>query len=160
MSEHAKCLMCGSNDVETRREFHHFLLSGLPNVYVENMQVSYCRSCGDKSVTVPPGLMQALNEAVVLKPGLLTGAEIKYLRKDLDMKVVDFAALLGVDDMAVSRWESGNEKITPAMDLLIRLVYATREGGSLELARRVMDSSVKREVKAEQDYLIPLALSA
>ena len=60
------------------------------------MTVDHCQQCGDISplfykLTL---LHQAIARAIVLQAHMLTGAEIRFLRKERGLKAKDFAALL------------------------------------------------------------------
>jgi transcriptional regulator with XRE-family HTH domain len=67
--------------------------------------------------------MDLIAEIIVMKPGLLTGAEIKFLRKRAGKKAVDFAQLIGRTPEHLSKLETGTLPITEPMDKLIRLSY-------------------------------------
>jgi HTH-type transcriptional regulator/antitoxin MqsA len=56
------------------------------------------------------------------KHGLLSAAEIRALRERLGLKQGDLAQLLRLGANTVSRWESGRNVQTAAMDLLLRLL--------------------------------------
>jgi len=75
---------------------YHFLDSGLPNVYLIGMKYWVCSQCGAQSAEIPAPeqLMNVIAELVVMKPGLLSGHEIKFLRKRIGKKAADFAALI------------------------------------------------------------------
>jgi transcriptional regulator with XRE-family HTH domain len=50
--------------------------------------------------------------------------EIKFLRKNLSFKIAEFAKMLGVDRVSVSRWENGHEEPAKSTERLIRTTYA------------------------------------
>ena len=71
-------------------------------------------------------------------------AEIRFLRKNLHLKINEFAQLLGVDRVTVSRWENEHEKPSRSADRLIRLTYAVES----KLDNSVMDplrSNLRRD---------------
>ncbi len=120
-----KCPFCGNLNVETKAgQSYHFTESGLDNVYLKNVETSHCPDCNANSVSIPksPQLLNCIGEAIVLNSGLLTGPEIRFLRKNLRIKINDFAKLLRVSRVTVSRWENGQD-ITKPIDLLIRTIY-------------------------------------
>ena len=67
----------------TRKKPYHFLDSGLPNVYLVGVKYWTCRECGAQAAEIPAPeqLMDFIAEIIIMKPGLLTGPEIKFLRK-------------------------------------------------------------------------------
>ncbi len=56
------------------------------------------------------------------KHGLLSGDEIRAIRAQFDLKQSDLARLLRLGANTVSRWESGRNVQTAAMDILLRLI--------------------------------------
>ncbi len=72
------------------------------------------------------GLVSALHEAVVLKPALLSGAEITYLRRALDGRQADLANVLGCSEQTLSLWERGSHLITRAADTLVRKYFVEK----------------------------------
>jgi putative zinc finger/helix-turn-helix YgiT family protein len=56
------------------------------------------------------------------KHGLLSAEEIRALRERLDLTQADLARLLRLGANTVSRWESGRNVQTAAMDILLRIV--------------------------------------
>ena len=66
-------------------------------------------------------LMRCVLEAIIRKPSALTGAELRYVRKYLEMTLEEFGDTFGVSHVSVLNWETENCKISPAMELYIRL---------------------------------------
>lgn len=58
----------------------------------------------------------------------LSGKEIRFLRKHMAMKAIEFAKRVGVDNATVSRWENDKENPADAADRAIRLSCAVRLG--------------------------------
>lgn len=56
------------------------------------------------------------------KHGLLSADEIRAIRAQFDLKQSDLARLLRLGANTVSRWESGRNVQTAAMDTLLRLI--------------------------------------
>jgi putative zinc finger/helix-turn-helix YgiT family protein len=56
------------------------------------------------------------------KHGLLSADEIRALRERFDLTQADLAHLLRLGANTVSRWESGRNVQTAAMDILLRLI--------------------------------------
>jgi DNA-binding transcriptional regulator YiaG len=64
---------------------------------------------------------------------LLSAEEIRALRERFDLTQADLARLLRLGANTVSRWESGRNVQTGAMDILLRLIRDLP--GSLEYLR-------------------------
>lgn len=109
----------------TQEQPYHFVGSGLPNVYLSGIKYGICKQCGFQTADIPAlkNLMVAIARAVVKKPAPLSGAEIRYLRKRLGKKSVDFGKIIGVGEEQVSRWENDKNPPEESADKLIRVFY-------------------------------------
>jgi len=67
------------------------------------------------------------------KHGLLSADEIRAIRERFNLKQADLAGLLRLGANTVSRWESGKNVQTAAMDMLLRLIRDLP--GSIEYLR-------------------------
>jgi DNA-binding transcriptional regulator YiaG len=56
----------------------------------------------------------------------VTGSEVRQIRKALGMSQPEFAELVGVHAIAVSKWETGAMGIRPTTGKLIRLLTASK----------------------------------
>lgn len=103
---------------------------GLPNVFLVGIEYLVCSVCGRQSAEIPAiaELFSAIARAVVRKRQTLTGADIKFLRKQMGMKTADFAAAIGVARESVSRWENGHKDPQESADRLIRITYSILSG--------------------------------
>jgi YgiT-type zinc finger domain-containing protein len=81
-----RCSNCGE-PARKVRENYLFKESGLPNVVLENIEVLRCEHCGnvDPIINRVNELMRVLALAVIEKPWGLTGEEIRFLRKFVDL---------------------------------------------------------------------------
>jgi putative zinc finger/helix-turn-helix YgiT family protein len=162
MEAMAKCPFCGNSSVESKEgQTYHFTESGLDHVYIKNVETSHCHNCGANSVSVPqsPQLFNCIGESIVFSPGILTGSEIRFLRKNLRININDFAKLLRVSRVTVSRWENGHD-ITKPIDLLIRSIYILKgpgieEGVRTEFRKWLEEQLVKKH-KAKKHKRIEL----
>lgn len=98
--------------------------SGLPNVILQGLRVYVCESCGEETPEIPNLLYlhRVIAKALLTKPALLTGPEIRFLRRHVGLKAAEFADQLGTTPVTVSRWETGAVAIDPKTDRLIRLL--------------------------------------
>lgn len=118
-----KCPECGQSMEKETRDYR-YTESGLSNVTLKNVQVYRC-PCGNEMVEIPTieRVHQTIAEALFKKPALLTGEEIRFLRKEMGLRSVKLAHLLGVSKVTVSRWENQAKPIGPTSDRLIRSLY-------------------------------------
>ena len=124
------CEKCGG-PLESRKipEFAYPAL-GLPGVVLKNaVEEIYCTRCGTvDSVHFPnmAGLSAAIAVARVKQNTKLNGADIRFLRKALDLNQQELADLIGVRNETVSRWETGRQPIEPPSEKLLRALVAIK----------------------------------
>lgn len=108
---------------------HHYVESGLTNVWLRGVEILQC-ACGEETVSIPRilELHKVIGKTLLEQGNQLSGQEIRFLRKHMGIKALDFAARLGVDKATLSRWENDKEKPSELADRLIRLVYAAHMG--------------------------------
>ncbi len=157
-----RCPTCGGEHFAFKKTHYHFLESGLDNVHLTNVEIGICSECGEEIVCIPHSteLMKLIGESVLLKPMNLNGAEIRFLRKNLHLKITDFAQLLGVDRVTVSRWENGHEKPSRAVDRLVRLTYAVEAKITEATMEQVRKNLRSEEVDSKVDYFVPVPLAS
>jgi DNA-binding transcriptional regulator YiaG len=68
--------------------------------------------------------------------GAVDGRELKRRRTRLGYSQPQFAAVLGVSEMTVSRWERGVHRIPRAVALLIRQMKKAEQGGRRKPRKR------------------------
>ena len=110
--------------IATREKPYLFSESGLPNVYLVGVRCFECE-CGEKYVEIPAikQLMSLIARNVVLKPEALSGAEIRFLRKRLGQKAVDFSQKVKLEPETLSRVENDKQSISEKADIYIRVYY-------------------------------------
>ncbi|MGH9765172.1 MAG: type II TA system antitoxin MqsA family protein [Blastocatellia bacterium] len=156
-----KCTSCSGKTRMLNTQRYHYTESGLDNVYLENIEVRVCDSCGDQIPRISRinDLHATIGRALVMKPTLLVGKEIRFLRQHLGMKSREFAALLRVDNSTLSRWEQGDQAVGPQSDGLIRLLYVRlveeKEGKMLQ--GNVADAVASS--REDRDVTIPLIVN-
>lgn len=68
---------------------------------------------------------KALN-FLIHKPTSLAADEIRFIRKHFELTTTEFGKALGVTHVAVLKWESGENRILPTIDLCIRIYVLRR----------------------------------
>ena len=162
MESSKKCPTCGSEGFISVKSHHHFLESGLENVHLTNVDVWVCSDCGEEIVSIPRSteLMKLIGESILLKPTSLNGSEIRFLRKNLHLKINEFAQLLGVDRVTVSRWENEHEKPSRSADRLVRLTYALEAKIGEGVVEELRKNLRKEEIESTVDFFVSLPLAS
>jgi DNA-binding transcriptional regulator YiaG len=66
-------------------------------------------------------LMLVVFEALAHKPSALTSDELGFIRSYLEMTTTEFGKIFGVSHVAILKWESGENRVSPALEVCIRL---------------------------------------
>jgi len=146
-----KCPECGQVMKRKVRD-HQYTESGLSNVVLKNITVYKCPCRNEMAgILAIERLHQKIAEYLFRKPALLRGEEIRFLRKEMGLKAMELAHVLGVSKVTVSRWENQTKPIGVVSDRLIRLLYLSfleKKGRlSKEDILRVIDSIKDRPKK-------------
>ena len=119
------CSRHSKEHLATSSKPYHFLDSGLPNVYLVGVKHWVCDECKSQwaEIPAPERLMNVIAEEVVMKPGLLAGSEIRFLRKRAGKKASEFAQLINKTPEHLSKLENEALPLKEPTDKLIRLTY-------------------------------------
>ena len=103
----------------------HFADSGLQNIYLVGIRYFIYQS-GRVVPEIPAikQLMQLIARDLIFKETALSGDEIRFIRKRLGQKQIDFASVLSVTPECLCRWENGSHAPSESNDKLIRMYYA------------------------------------
>ena len=132
-----QCSDCG-REAPVERGIYRFRESGLDNVVLKGIEIVKCPACGNEDPIIPnlDGLLRVIAVAIVTNRLPLTGAEVRYLRKYLEMSGEQFARMLHTDKSTLSKWETGAVNIGSKSDLLIRSVALNLGRGLRDEAER------------------------
>jgi transcriptional regulator with XRE-family HTH domain len=143
-----KCFECGLEMTATRQNYQ-YRECGLSSVVLMNIVVYNC-ACGVIVPEIPfiHNLHRFIMAHLLLKETLLSGEEIRFIRKMADYSATELANTIGVSKVALSRWENGR-KVQKNIDRLIRLVCFTRmlEDAAKRAGLPDLDGSVARVVE-------------
>jgi DNA-binding transcriptional regulator YiaG len=133
---------------------YHYTESGLQNVWLKNGYVIHNTPYG-KGVSIHDvaGLHKVIGHALARQPKL-TGAQLRFLRKEMGMSQSALAALIGTSEQNVSLWERRGQ-IPKTSDRLIKVLYVEHIGGNekiRELIDRInaLDANVQEKLEFEQ----------
>jgi DNA-binding transcriptional regulator YiaG len=125
---------------------YHYVECGLPNVFLKN---------GYEHVDTPHGPAVAIRDVERLHAAIawtlvedkpwLTGPEVRFIRKFLDLTQAQLGELLGVEDQSVRRWERLG-RVPRAADHALRLVFRDLRD---EASARPLPDLVRRLAEAE-----------
>jgi putative transcriptional regulator len=101
---------CGLDNVWLEGGFEHIQSPYGPGVRIHDLD----------------GLHRCIAGCLVKKPGLLTGAEFRFLRTELDLSQSTIGRLFGREERAIRGWEVGDRPVDEGANKLIRFVYEQR----------------------------------
>jgi len=137
------CQACGGATSErnaTAAEPYAYAIGGLPGVLLIGIRLRKCDRCGAESLLIPriEELHRLIARDLLRKQTLLTGDELRFLRKHAGFPAARFAALLGVTPAHLSRFENAHERnnLGAPADRLARALVAAASAG--EDARKVL----------------------
>ena len=133
------CDVAMKSRIATREDPYAFTMVGLPNVQLVGLRAHRCPRCLGDIAEIPrmQELHRVIAAMVVRKSGLLTGAEIRYLRIHAELPAKDFARLLRVSPSTLSRVESDKQAFSESLDQMVRLI-STVIAQDGESARQVL----------------------
>jgi putative transcriptional regulator len=119
---------------------YHYTECGLDNVYLLNGFRIEDTSYGPAiSIEDTDGLHHAIALDLVLTKRMLSGKELRFLRRELDLSQEALGLLLGgYQAQTVARWEKGECDTAHAADRLLRLVYLAHAHDNPDV-RKVLD---------------------
>ncbi|GEO80810.1 helix-turn-helix domain-containing protein [Pararhodospirillum oryzae] len=81
-----------------------------------------CEACGETTFEMPdsPGLAKAVALVRALNPLQLSGKDVRFIRKALEMNGRQFAEAMEVTPETISRWEQGEKGIGGYSEKLLR----------------------------------------
>jgi len=71
-------------------------------------------------------LEESLRILVLHKPGRLTGHELRYLRRGLELTQTEFGQMVDRDAQTVARWEKSSDFVPQSVDVMIRMRFSAR----------------------------------
>ena len=116
------CLACGTTMIEKRGTLR--LPVNGEEIAVPSAAHLSCPKCGEVVLRFQDSKRLG-EDAIALyrkKHGLLSADEIRALRERFNLNQADLARLLRLGANTVSRWESGRNVQSAAMDMLLRLI--------------------------------------
>lgn len=118
---------------------YHYQESGLDNVFIENGYTVHNTPYGDGvSIQDTEGLNKAIGRMIVSEANGINGAELRFLRLEMELTQKSLAGLLGSKEQNVRNWEKARTKAIPgAADRLLRALYTEYVDGRSDVRRLV-----------------------
>lgn len=133
---------------------YHYTESGLRNVWLvggfDVVETNYGKGVAIRDLE---GLHRVIGQALARKPWL-TGAELRFLRKEMGMSQRSLGEILGTSDQAIAKWEKTG-RVPRTADRMIRLIYLEQVGGNVPIRSTIerinaADNAEYERLTAEQ----------
>jgi putative transcriptional regulator len=119
--------------------------SGLDNIFLENGYRTHKTPYGEGiSIQDTAGLNKAIGRWLISLPKPLNGAELRFLRLEMETTQRDLAGFIGTSEQALRIWEKKRNKALPnaagvpgSADRLLRAIYSEYIGGDGTVRRMV-----------------------
>jgi len=119
---------------------YHYTECGLDDVYLlsgyEKQQTPYGEGVSIKDVDA---LHRTIGFCLVTKKKVLSGSELRFLRKEMDLTQAELGNLVGLSDQQVARWEKDQYEIPGAADTLVRAYYLEHIGRAPDNLRKLVE---------------------
>jgi DNA-binding transcriptional regulator YiaG len=116
-----------------RRKMYHYTECGLNNVWLRNGYKVEKTPYGEGvAIEDADGLHLAIGLRLVRDKPRLSGAEFRFLRKELDMSQSSLAAWIGKDVQSVARWEKSG-RVPKMAERLLRAIYREHAEGNAKI---------------------------
>jgi DNA-binding transcriptional regulator YiaG len=124
----------------------HYVASGLPDVWLVNgFQREDTPDGPAVRIEDVDGLHRELARAIVADRRAFKPAELRYLRRFLSLSQANVAALLGISEQTVARWEKGETSIDPSGERLIRFIVTEALGEDVTVREALRDLAAADE---------------
>jgi YgiT-type zinc finger domain-containing protein len=122
----AKCRECGGV-MEGRKGEYKYVESGLNSVILKDILVYHCTQCNEIVPEIPAvGVLHlVIARRLMFKTTLLTGSELRFLRKLCGYSVNEFAEIMGSSKAVISRWENQSMH-GEGTDRIVRLLVMSK----------------------------------
>jgi putative zinc finger/helix-turn-helix YgiT family protein len=148
-----QCAFCENKKLVRGKITHKYDGCGLDYVVLKNLTTYKCEKCGELYYQYGDinRLHSLIAKFVLLRPGLLTGKELKFLRVHAGFSGAYFAHMLQIDAKTLSRMENDKKVHSRQLDLLIRVLFARVNGPDRDYdlhdkILKIEDSAPKKKI--------------
>lgn len=112
--------------MEGRKGEYKYIESGLTSVVLKDIVVFHCTKCNAIVPEIPATgvLHRVIAMRLLYKKSLLTGSELRFLRKLCGYSVNEFSEIMGTSKSVICKWET--KKHGDGTDRLVRLLVLSK----------------------------------
>lgn len=149
---------------------YHYVESGLDNIWLENGYRIHQTPYGEGvSIQDTEGLHKAIGNWLIAMPKRITGAELRFIRLEMELTQRSLAAILAAEEQAVRRWEKARTReISGPADRLLRALFDQYLNGNGDLRASVdrlaeldqIDHAKGRFIESDKGWVAAECLAA
>lgn len=123
---------------------------------IELVDVPMKKMCGEWVIDIDMNKLQTfVFKALIHKPFRLSGKEIKFMRKFVDMTTTELGKKLGFTHAAVVKWEKEQVKINPSLEIYLRMFFLKRFNNKDKNLIKIFDEIKPEKLMEMQDEESP-----
>jgi putative transcriptional regulator len=117
--------------------YHHYTESGLDNIYLVDGYTIHKTPYGEGvSIQNTTALHKAIGKHLINRPIPFNGAELRFLRTEMELTQRDLAGIIGATEQTLRLWEKNRGKFVPGTaDRLLRALYSEFIGGDVHIRK-------------------------
>jgi DNA-binding transcriptional regulator YiaG len=139
---------------EKDRKPYHYTECGLDDVYlISGYEVENTAYGDGVSIKHLDELHKAIGYSLVTEKKVLSGKELRFLRKEMDLTQTELGQLVGLSDQQVARWEKDRYEIPSAADYLLRFFYLEHIKKTLDL-RELIRALTEMDSQTSDDRFV------
>jgi len=128
------------------RELRHYRACGLDDVYLASGYDEFETPEGTGiRVRNLDGLLDAIGRHLATHKKVLDGKELRFLRRHMDLTQAELGKAVGLTSQQVARWEKGQNEISGAAEVLLRVLFLEHCCGNINVTDFV------RELEKDDD---------
>lgn len=135
------------------KESLHYTACGLDDVYLisgyKRIKTSYGEGISIKNLDE---LHKAIGHYLVTQKKVLSGKELRFLRKQMNLTQSELGKLVGLTSQQVARWEKGESTIKDASANLIRVLFMEHLGKRIKI-RNLLLALEEKDEPAEEKHI-------
>jgi DNA-binding transcriptional regulator YiaG len=142
---------CGYHGFLGSEALYHYIESGLQNIYLANGYKVFNDEDGESvSIASADELHTAIGRWLACKP-YLTGAELRFLRKELGLSQHRLGEMLGSSEQTVSLWERRG-RMPKGLDRLVKLLYLEMLDGNVNV-QNLINRLIELDERQQEDLI-------
>lgn len=139
---------------------YHYTECGLDNIYLVNGFTIEKLENGEEAIHIHDihKLHYVIGNSLVFKRGLLTGKEVQFIRRTMDLSQTALGKLLGVEYQSVLGWEKNKNPISKTADHFLKMIFFTylekdKDSSAYKMINEISDLDINDAQSTKQNKI-------